>query len=66
MKVIHFVEFFETSSFTRGVLICEQKVPNKLNTQKLDHKQLKRSVWKKQDGNVQSRRYIQVSKAQSF
>ena len=38
------LNFFQISSFTRGVLMCEQKVPNKLNFQKLDYKQLKRSV----------------------
>ena len=40
MKVIHLIEFFHISSFTRGVLIGEQKVPNKLNSPKLDHEQL--------------------------
>ena len=44
MEFIHFIEIFQISSFTRGVLVCKQKVPNKLNSQKLDHKQLERSV----------------------
>ena len=59
MKVIHIIKFFPDIIF-HTTYSDVKKVPNKLNSQKLDHKHLKVSVRKKrkQAGNGIGRRHM--------